>query len=81
MRLVNIGFGNLVSSDKVLAVVSPESAPVKRIVQDAKENKLLIDATYGRKTESVIITTSDSVILSALSADKLATRFNEEGKD
>lgn len=79
MKLINIGFGNLVSTDKVVAVVSPESAPIKRIIQDAKEKGTLIDATFGRKTKAVVITDCESVILSALVPEKLAGRFN--GKD
>ena len=65
MKLVNIGFGNLVSADKVVAVVSPESAPIKRMVQEAKERGVLIDATFGRRTKAVIIMDSDNVVLSA----------------
>lgn len=76
MKLVNIGFGNMVSSDKVVAVVSPDSAPIKRIVQDAKEKGILIDATYGRKTKSVIIMNSDNVVLSAMLPETVAGRFN-----
>ena len=78
MRLVNIGFGNLVSEDKILAVVSPESAPIKRIVQVAKEKHTLIDATFGRKTKSVILTDSTAVIISALSPEKIADKVNGE---
>ena len=66
MNLVNIGFGNLVNAERIIAIVSPESAPVKRIVQEAKANGVLIDATHGRKTMSVIITDSDNVVLSYL---------------
>lgn len=76
MKLVNIGFGNMVSASKVVAVVSPESAPIKRIVQESKENSTLIDATFGRKTKSVIITDCDSIVLSALLPETLAGRFN-----
>lgn len=74
MKLINIGFGNLVSGDKIVAVVSPDSAPIKRIVQDAKEQGILIDATYGRKTRSVIITDSDHVVLSAKNPESLGNR-------
>ena len=66
MKLVNIGFGNLVSADKVVAVVSPESAPIKRMVQEAKERGVLIDATFGRRTKAVLIMDSDNVVLSAI---------------
>ena len=78
MKLVNIGFGNLVSADRMIAVVSPESAPIKRIIQDAKEKGSLIDATQGRKTKSVIITDSDHIILTYLPLDTLANRIAEE---
>ncbi len=77
MRLVNIGFGNLVADEKILAVVSPESAPIKRIVQEAKERHTLIDATFGRKTKSVILTDSPAVIISALLPEKVAEKVNE----
>ncbi len=80
MKLVNIGFGNLVNAERVIAIVSPESAPVKRIVQTSKENKTLIDATHGRKTMSVIITDSDNVILSYLEPEPLSKRFEGEGE-
>ena len=78
MQLVNIGFGNMVSADRMVAIVSPESAPIKRIVQDAKEKGTLIDATHGRKTKAVIITDSDHVILTYLLAETLAERIAEE---
>ena len=78
MQMVNIGFNNLVNADRVIAVVSPESAPVKRIVQ-AKGT--LIDATHGRKTMSVIITDSDNVILSYLDLNKIAEKFSAEVRD
>ena len=76
MKLVNIGFGNLVSADKVVAVVSPESAPIKRMVQEAKEKGILIDATFGRRTKAVIIMDSDNVVLSAILPETVAGRFN-----
>lgn len=75
MKLINIGFGNMVSSSKVVAIVSPESAPVKRIVQEAKEKGNIIDATQGRKTKSVIITDSNHVILSAIQPETIANRL------
>ncbi len=78
MILVNIGFGNLVNADRVISIVSPESAPVKRIVQKSKENGTLIDATHGRKTKSVIITDSDNVILSYMELTQIENRFNSE---
>ncbi|MEF2919564.1 MAG: DUF370 domain-containing protein [Acutalibacteraceae bacterium] len=74
MKLINIGFGNLVSSDKIIAVVSPDSAPIKRMVQDAKEQGMLIDATYGRKTRSVIISESEHIILSAINPESIGNR-------
>lgn len=66
MQLINIGFGNMVSSSRLVAIVSPESAPIKRIVQDARENGSLIDATYGRRTRAVIVMDSGHVVLSAI---------------
>lgn len=74
-KLINIGFGNVVNTDKVVAVVSPDAAPVKRIVQSAKESGKSIDATQGRKTKAVIITDSDMLILSALQPETIAKRF------
>lgn len=78
MKLINIGFGNAVNAARVLSVVSPDSAPVKRLIADAKEQKLVIDATQGRKTRAVIITDSDHVILSYLQTEKIISRFNED---
>ena len=80
MTLVNVGFGNLVNADRVISIVSPESAPVKRIVQKSKEKGTLIDATHGRKTNSVIITDSDNVVLSYMELSQIASRFNVEDK-
>ena len=74
MKLVNIGFGNMVSARRVVAIVSPESAPIKRIIQDAREGGSLIDATYGRRTRAVIITDSDHIILSAVQPETVANR-------
>jgi regulator of extracellular matrix RemA (YlzA/DUF370 family) len=82
MKLVNIGFGNMINTARVIAIVSPESAPVKRMILDSKEKGMLIDATHGRKTRAVIIADSDHVILSYLQAEKLGERFNDEsGED
>ncbi|MDR1002365.1 MAG: DUF370 domain-containing protein [Oscillospiraceae bacterium] len=86
MKLINIGFGNMVSAGRLIAIVSPESAPIKRIVQDAKEQGGLIDATYGRRTRAVLITDSDHVILSAIQPETIANRLldsddEEEGED
>lgn len=79
MKLVNIGFGNVVSAERIITVVSPESAPIKRIVQEAKERGMLIDASYGRRTRAVIIMDSDHVILSAILPVSISSRVN--GKD
>ncbi len=85
MRLINIGFGNMVNSSRVVAIISPESAPVKRIIQEARESRVLVDATYGRRTRAVIITDSDHVILSSLQPETVANRLddgtNEEDDD
>ena len=78
MKLINIGFGSLVSAQRVLAVVSPESAPLKRVVQEAKERAMLIDASYGRKTKTVIIMDTDHVILSALTPETVAERWQSK---
>lgn len=78
MKLVNIGFGNMISSSRLVAIVSPESAPIKRTVQEAKDNGRLIDATYGRRTRAVIITDSDHVILSAIQPETVANRMGDE---
>ena len=80
MKLINIGFGNLVNADGLVAAVSPESAPIKRIVQEAKERGAAIDATYGRRTQAVLIMDSDHVVLSAFPPEKLLARA-EDGKD
>ncbi len=76
-KLINIGYGNVVNSDKVVSVISPDSAPVKRLVQNAKDQGVAVDATQGRKTKSVIITDSNFIVLSALVPDTIAGRFNE----
>jgi len=75
MRLINIGFGNMVSANRILAIVSPESAPIKRIISDAREKGQLIDATYGRRTRAVIITDSNCIILSAIQPETVAGRL------
>jgi regulator of extracellular matrix RemA (YlzA/DUF370 family) len=77
MELLNIGFGNLISVQRIIAVISPESAPIKRIVQEARDAGKLIDATQGRKTKSVIFTDSEHIILSYLPQEKLQERFNK----
>ena len=80
MKLINIGFGSLVSAQRVLAVVSPESAPIKRVVQEAKERAMLIDASYGRKTKTVIIMDTDHVILSAIPTENIYARWMDKAE-
>lgn len=75
MDLINIGFGNLISAQRLIAIVSPDSAPVKRLIQESRDSGMLIDATYGRKTAAVLIMDSDHVVLSALAAERLAPRL------
>lgn len=77
MKFVNIGFGNLVCAGRVLAVVSPDSAPVKRLIQEARDRGMLIDASYGRKTQAVLVMDTDHVILSALTPQALLERLEE----
>ena len=81
ISLINIGFGNIVSANRLVAIVSPDSAPIKRIIQDARERGTLIDATYGRRTRAVIITDSDHVILSAVQPETVANRLDDEDED
>ena len=78
MKLINIGFGNMISADRLVAIVSPESAPIKRIIQEAKEKGTLIDATHGRRTRAVVITDSDHIILTYLQSETLANRIADE---
>ncbi|CCH65980.1 FIG003307: hypothetical protein [Richelia intracellularis HM01] len=75
IQLINIGFGNIVSANRVVAIISPESAPIKRIINDARDKGKLVDSTYGRRTRSVIITDSSHVILSAIQPETIANRF------
>lgn len=75
IKLVNVGFGNIVSANRIIAIVSPESAPIKRIIQEARDRGMLIDATYGRRTRAVIITDSDHVVLSAVQPETVAHRL------
>ncbi len=77
MKLVNIGFGNLVSAERIISIVSPESAPIKRMIQDVRERGLLIDASFGRSTRAVIVMDSGNVILSAMQPETLATRIED----
>ena len=90
MKLINIGFGNLVSAERVLAIVSPDSAPIKRLIQESRERGMLIDATYGRKTASILVMDSDHIVLSAIQPETVAGRLGareaaeaaeEEGED
>lgn len=82
MKLINIGFGNMVSASRLIAIVSPESAPIKRMVQEARDRGVLIDATYGRKTRAVLITDSDHIVLSALQPETVAGRLaGKEGEE
>lgn len=86
MKLINIGFGNMVSASRLIAIVSPESAPIKRIIQDARDRGSLIDATYGRRTRAVIVMDSDHVVLSAIQPETVANRVvehedEEDGED
>lgn len=81
MRFISIGFGNMVSAARVVSLISPDSAPVKRLIQDAREAGRGIDVTCGRRTRSVIITDSDHVILSAVQAETISNRLNGDGAD
>jgi len=78
MQLVNIGFGNIVSANRIISIVSPESAPIKRLVQEAKDSKMAVDATYGRRTRAVIIMDSGHVILSAVQPETVASRLDRD---
>jgi extracellular matrix regulatory protein A len=77
IKLINIGFGNIVSANRIISIVSPESAPIKRIIQDARDRGSLIDATYGRRTRAVIVMDSDHVILSAVQPETVAHRLSD----
>ena len=78
IKLINIGFGNIVSANRIIAIVSPESAPIKRIIQETREKGMLVDATYGRRTRAVIITDSGHVVLSAVQPETVAHRLNSK---
>ena len=80
MRFVNIGFGNVIHAERIIAIVSPDSAPIKRMVQEGKERGTVIDASFGRKTRAVIVTDSDHIILSYLTVETLASRIGGEEK-
>ncbi len=77
MKLINIGFGSMIAGSRILSVLDPDSAPIKRVVQEARERGMLIDASYGRKTQAVILMDTDHVILSAMTPDVIAERWNE----
>ena len=81
MKLINIGFGSMIAQRRVLSILAPDSAPIKRVVQEAKERGMLIDASYGRKTQSVILMDTDHVILSALDTQELVNRWESKGKE
>ncbi len=81
MRLINIGFGNMVNAERVMAVVSPDSAPIKRIIREAEDRGNLINATYGRRTRAVLVMDSDHVVLSALQTETVAGRLGEETQE
>ena len=78
MKLINIGFGSLVSASRLLAVVAPESAPIKRVIQEARDRGMLIDASYGRKTKAVLLMDTDHVILSAITPEAIHDRWNDK---
>lgn len=81
MKFINIGFGNMVASDRIITIVSPDSAPVKRLIQDAKDTGRVIDVSCGRRTRSVIITDSEHVILSAIQSETIANRLDNNDSD
>lgn len=81
MKFINIGFGNIVSANRLIAIVSPESAPIKRVIQDARDTGKLIDATYGRRTRAVIVMDSEHVILSAVQPETVASRLDSNNND
>ncbi len=78
MKLINVGFGNMISANRAVAVVSPDSAPIKRLIREAEDRGMLVNATYGRRTRSVVVMDSKHIILSAILPEKLATRLDGE---
>lgn len=78
MKLINIGFGSMVSASRVLAVVAPDSAPIKRVIQDARDRGMLIDASFGRKTKAVVLMDTDHVILSAIAPEAISARWEDK---
>jgi regulator of extracellular matrix RemA (YlzA/DUF370 family) len=81
MKLINIGFGSMVAAGRVLAIMDPDSAPIKRVIQEAKERGMLVDASYGRKTKAVLLMDTDHVILSAMTPDVLSERWDSTQKE
>lgn len=81
MKLINIGFGSMIAAQRLLAIVEPDSAPIKRIVQESRDRGMLIDASYGRKTQSVILMDTDHIILSALAPEVLSARFQDKQEE
>lgn len=79
MKMINIGYGNMISPERIITIVSPESAPIKRLIQEARDSGMAVDATFGRKTRAVIIMDSGHVVLSSLITETLAARINETG--
>lgn len=79
MKMINIGYGNMISPERIITIVSPESAPIKRLIQESRDSGMAIDATFGRKTRAVIIMDSGHVVLSSLITETLAARINETG--
>ena len=78
MKLINVGFGNIVALDRIISIVSPDSAPIKRLIQEAKDAKIAVDATYGRKTRAVIVMDSGHIVLSALQPETIASRIDKD---
>ena len=81
MKLMNIGFGSMIAAERLLAIVTPESAPIKRLVQEARDRGMLIDASYGHKTKTVLLMDTDHVILSAVAPDTLSDRWADKNKE
>lgn len=81
MKLINIGFGNMISADRLIAIVAPDSAPIKRVIQEARDRDMLIDATYGRRTRAVIIMDSDHIVLSAIMPETISGRMENRGME
>ena len=81
MKLINIGFGNMVSANRLIAIISPESAPIKRIIREAEDKGLLVNATYGRRTRAVLVTDSGHIILSSIQPETVANRLSDETED